>query len=206
MITIWGRTNSINVQKVMWAIGELDLDHERVDAGGAFGGLESDSYGKLNPNRKIPVLKDGEDVVWESHTCVRYLAAKYGLGTLWSADPGQRSLSDRWMDWKSTTMQPILHILFWGLIRTPESERNIGAIDRAAIEIYPVWALLDQHLGQTRYVAGGQLTMGDIPLGCAWWRYSHLGLEHPDFPNIERWFADLKARSSYQKHVMIDVT
>lgn len=206
MIKVWGRTNSINVQKVMWAIGEADLAHERVDAGGKFGRLDTPEYGEFNPNRRIPVLQDGENVVWESHSCVRYLAACYSPGKLWAQDAGRRSLADRWMDWKSTTLQPQLHVLFWGLIRTPEDRRDLAAIAAAEVEIQPIWSLLDAHLAEHDFVAGAQLTMGDIPLGCAWWRYSHLPIRQPDYPFIARWFARLQDRSAYREHVMIDVT
>lgn len=119
MLKIWGRPNSINVQKAMWAVAELGLSHERKDVGGAFGGLDTEEYGILNPNRKIPVLQDGEVTVWESHSIVRYLAARYGSGSLWPADPAARALSDRWMDWKIATILPHLHVIFWGLVRTP---------------------------------------------------------------------------------------
>lgn len=206
MLTVWGRTNSINVQKVMWTIGELGLDHERLDAGGAFGGLGTETYGEMNPNRRIPVLKDGAVSIWESQACVRYLAAAYGTGSLWHSDAYERSLADRWMEWKVTTIQPQLHVLFWGLVRTPAAERNKADIQRASVDIQPIWGILDQHLSNQAFMAGDKLTMGDIPLGCAWWRYSHLNLEHPDYPNIQRWFETLKVRPAYQDHVMIDVT
>ncbi|MCB1833867.1 MAG: glutathione S-transferase N-terminal domain-containing protein [Geminicoccaceae bacterium] len=206
MLTIYGRTNSINVQKVMWTVGELGLDHERIDAGGVFGGLDTDEYGQMNPNRRIPVLRDGDTVVWESHSCVRYLAARYGSGALWPEDPGARSLSDRWMDWKATTLQPFLHTVFWGLVRTPADQRDDAAIARAAREIGPVWRILDNHLADSRYVAGAHLTMGDIPLGCAWWRYSNLELDRQSFPNINLWYQNLKGKEAYRRHVMIDVT
>ena len=80
------------------------------------------------------------------------------------------------------------------------------AINQAAIDIQPLWALLDAHLADQAYVAGGSLTMGDIPLGCAWWRYIHLGLDHPHYAHIERWYGALSARPSYKTHVMIEVT
>ena len=83
MLTVWGRTNSINVQKVAWTVAEVGVAHERVDAGGAFGGLDTEAYGAMNPNRKVPTIRDGETVVWESNACVRYLAAMYGTGKLW---------------------------------------------------------------------------------------------------------------------------
>lgn len=206
MLKIWGRTNSINVQKVMWTIGELGLAHERVDAGGVYGGLETDSYSALNPNRRIPVVEDGELALWESNAIVRYLAAKYGEGTLWPTDAGLRSLADRWMDWQITTLQPELHPIFWGLIRTPEAERDMPAITAAAAAIQSVWALLDEHLRVRRFVGGPELTIGDIPLGCAWWRYRNLPVEQPSLPHIANWSSRLEERPAYRHHVMLPVT
>lgn len=206
MLRIWGRTSSINVQKVMWTVGELGLAHERLDAGGAFGGLDSEAYGRLNPNRRIPVLEDGGTVVWESNAIVRYLAAKHGAGTLWAEDPARRSMADRWMEWQVTTLLPPLHPIFWGLIRTPEQERDMAAIEAAAKAIQPLWRLLDEHLARSCFVAGDDFSMGDIPLGCAFWRYLNLDVERPSLPNVQLWFAELKKREAYRRHVMLPVT
>ena len=127
MLKIWGRTSSINVQKVMWTVAELGLPHERIDVGGSFGGLDGPEYAALNPNRLIPVLQDGAIAVWESNAIVRYLAARHGAGGLWPEDPGRRSEADRWMDWQLTTLQPAISPIFWGLIRTPPEKRDTGA-------------------------------------------------------------------------------
>jgi len=206
MLKVWGRTNSINVQKVMWTVGELGLEHERIDAGGAHGGLDTPEFGRMNPNRRIPVIEDGDTVVWESQAIVRYLAARYGAGSLWPEDPGERSVADRWMDWTITTLMPHLHVMFWGLIRTPEAERDMPAIERAAQEIGPVWQILDEHLSSRPFVAGDQLTMGDIPLGCAYWRYTNLDVDRPSLPNLQLWFQGLKGREPFRTHAMIPVT
>ncbi|MDF1586512.1 glutathione S-transferase family protein [Marinimicrococcus flavescens] len=206
MLTIWGRTNSVNVQKVMWAVGELGLAHRRIDAGGAFGGLDTPDYGAMNPNRKIPVLQDGETVVWESNACVRYLAACYGKGGLWPEDPAQRARADAWMDWMITTVLPDLGICFWGLVRTPEAQRDMAAIEAAAGRLGPLWQILDEWLSERRFVAGPELTMGDIPVGCAFYRYMNLDIERPGLPNLQLWYQNLKARDAYRQHVMIPVT
>ncbi len=132
MLRVWGRTNSINVQKVMWAVGELGLAHERVDAGGEFGGLDTAAYGAMNPNRMIPVVDDGGTVVWESNAVVRYLAARYGAGGLWPEDPGARSLADRWMDWQLSTAQPAMGPVFINLVRTPPERRDHAAVAAGA--------------------------------------------------------------------------
>ncbi len=206
MLKIWGRTNSINVQKVMWTVGELGLDFERIDAGGAFGGLDTVEYGRMNPNRKIPTIRDGDVVVWESNACVRYLAAKYGSGSLWPEDPAHRSLADRWMDWMLTTLLPDLTIVFWQTIRTPPEKRDMAAVRAAAERLGPIWGILDDHLAERPFVAGNDLTMGDIPVGCAWWRYRNLPIDRPSRPNLEAWFERLASRPAYRTHVMLPVT
>jgi glutathione S-transferase len=97
-LKVWGRRSSFNVQKVMWLIGELDLPHEHVDWGGTFGALDDPAFLAMNPHGRIPVIRDGEAVVWESHTILRYLAARYGNGRFWSDDPVARAQVEGWMD------------------------------------------------------------------------------------------------------------
>src|ERR1700731_2064316 len=125
MLKVWGRSNSINVQKAMWAIGELGIAHERIDAGGKFGGLDTAQFRAMNPNARVPVIDDEGAIVWESHAIVRYLAASYGDGSLWPADPAERSQSDRWMDWTLADLQPaFVGGVFWNFYRTPAERRN----------------------------------------------------------------------------------
>ena len=206
MLKIWGRTNSINVQKVMWAVGELGLEHERIDAGGAFGGLDTDAYGRLNPNRKVPTVQDGELVLWESNACVRYLAARYGSGGLWPEDPTPRAMADMWMDWQQTTLLPDMTIVFWGLIRTPEDKRDHAAIEAAAKRLGSIWAMLDERLASRPFVAGEAFTMGDIPVGAACYRYHGLPIGRPRLANVERWYERLKERAPFREHVMLPIT
>jgi glutathione S-transferase len=206
MLKVWGRNNSINVQKVMWTIGELGLEHERVDAGGAFGGLDTESYGALNANRKVPTIEDGGTVVWESNACVRYLAARYGAGGLWPTDPTVRATADMWMDWQQTSLLADLGIVFWGLVHTPEAQRDGAAIAAAAERLGGIWRLLDQHLAGRTFVAGDSFTMGDIPVGAACYRYYQLAIERPKLAAIEAWYGRLQERAPFRSHVMIPLT
>jgi len=206
MLKVWGRTNSINVQKVMWAVGELGLEHERIDAGGAFGGLDTPEYGAMNPNRKVPTIDDNGVIVWESNACVRYLAARYGRGGLWPDDAITRAGADMWMDWKLTTLLPDMGIVFWGLVRTPEDKRDHAAISAAAARLGETWKILDHHLASRPYVAGDALTMGDIPVGAACYRYHELAIERPKLPNVEVWYARLRERAPFRTHVMIPLS
>ena len=206
MLRVWGRNNSINVQKVMWTVGELRLPHERIDVGGAFGGLDTPEYGRLNPNRRVPTLEDEDVVVWESNACVRYLAARYGAGRLWPEDVRRRARADMWMDWQVSTLLPDMTVVFWGLIRTPEAERDYPAIAAAAERLGATWRILEQHLNDRRYVTGDVLTMADIPLGASCYRYYGLPIERPHLPNVERWYARLKRRAPFHEHVMLPIT
>src|SRR5579872_5384014 len=132
MLKILGRRNSLNVQKVMWLIGELNIPHEHISVGGNFGGLDAPEFLAMNPHGRIPVILDDETIVWESHAILRYLAACYGQDQFWSADPAIRAKSDEWMDWSQTSLQPdFLNGVFWGFYRTPESQRNWPAINES---------------------------------------------------------------------------
>ncbi len=77
-LTIWGRANSVNVQKVLWCLTELDLAYERIDAGMQFGKNNEAAYLAMNPNGRVPTLVDGDYVLWESNSVMRYLCMAYG--------------------------------------------------------------------------------------------------------------------------------
>ena len=203
MLKLWGRNTSINVQKVLWVLGELDLAFERVDVGGAFGGLDQPDFLALNPNGLIPVLEDGEARIWESHAIVRYLAAKYDAGGLWPEDPADRALADQWMDWHATTLYPDFIATFLGLVRTPPSQRNKAAIELAAKRAGWHYEKLEEHLEGRDFICGDRLTMADIPLGATLYRYFTLEIERPDLPNVESWYARLQERKAYRDGVMI---
>ena len=203
MLKVWGRASSFNVQKAMWAIGELGLDAERIDAGGRFGGLDTPDYLAMNPNGRIPVLDHDGVVVWESHSIVRYLAATFGRGTLWAEDPAERSLADRWMDWTAATLQPAFMDIFWGYYRTPEPKRDWPVIRRGIDGCKRLYGILDRHLATQRFVAGDHLTLGDIPVGATLYRYFELDLPRPSLPNVEAYYARLQDRPAYRPHVMV---
>ena len=202
MITIHGRNNSINVQKAMWAVGEVGAACERLDVGGPFGGNDTPEYRAMNPNGLVPVLVDGDTVVWESHTIVRYLGALYGVGGLWPEDPAERTLADRWMDWAVASLQPHMTVAFQGLIRTPEAERDMDAIHRAAAGLRTVWGILEAHIASRDFVSGARFTMGDIPVGAFYRRYTLLpAIERAALPNCDAWLARLNERPAFVEHV-----
>ncbi len=106
MIRIWGRLNSVNVQKVVFAAREAGVAFERIEAGGPFGIVKTPEYQAKNPNGLIPLLEDGDFVLWESNAIVRYLCAKYAHATLYPEPLAARADADRWMDWQATSSWP----------------------------------------------------------------------------------------------------
>jgi len=204
MLKIWGRKSSINVQKVMWAVGELGISHERIDAGGPFRGLDTEAFGTMNPNRRVPTIDDDGVVVWESNAIVRYLAAKHGAGSLWPVDPGERARSDMWMEWTTADLQPaFVGGVFWAFYRTPEPQRNWPAIRQGVARSAILFRILDRHLEGKDFVAGERLTIGDIAAGAQLYRYYELEIDRPNMPNVEAWYARLKERPAYREHVMV---
>ena len=114
MLELWGRNNAYNVQKVTWMLAELNLDYRHHDVGSGAGDLDQPEFVQLNPHRRIPVLVDGERVLWESNSILRYLATRYRPGELLPQDPWPRSLVERWMDWELGRLQVDFIDLFWG--------------------------------------------------------------------------------------------
>jgi glutathione S-transferase len=207
MLKIWGRTNSVNVQKVLWCLTELDVPYERVDAGLKFGRNDEPWYLALNPNGRVPLLQDGDFSLWESNTIVRYLAAKHGLGTLCPKSLETRAHAERWMDWQLSVLVTPVSIVFWNLIRTPATGPDPAAIAKATAEANRAAAILDGHLAKNEFVAGPRFTMGDIPVGATVHRWLALpGVERPPLPALTAWQARLSERLGFRTHVMLPLS
>lgn len=204
MLQIWGRANSINVQKVMWIVGELGLEHVRHEAGGKAGGLDTPEYMAMNPHRTIPVIDDDGAVVWESGAIIRYLAAKYGVGSLWPEDPALRAVADEWAEWTHTTLQGSFLRLFQAVARTPPPKQNVQRVLNISQRVGALYQRLDAHLANRDFIAGDNLTFGDIPAGATLYRLYAMDVPaRPHLPNVEAWHARLRERDAYRQHVEI---
>jgi len=204
MLTVLGRRNSANVQKVLWLVAELELPHEHIPLGGAFGGLDTPEFRARNPHGKVPVIRDAGQDIWESHTILRYLAARYGRDTFWHEDPARRAQIEAWMDWSQSTLQPdFLGGVFWGFYRTPQAQRDQPAIQRSLAACARHFQLLDRVLAERAFLAGDKLSLADIPVGALLFRYFTLDIERPSMPHVETWYRRLEDRPAYREHVMV---
>jgi glutathione S-transferase len=203
MIKIWGRNTSSNVQKAMWAVGELNLEHTRIDVGGAFGKNKEAPYLAMNPNGLVPTLEEEDGfLLWESNSIIRYLAGKYDKsGALEPRDPKQRAVASQWMDWQLSVAGPAITPVFWGLVRTPPEKRDGAAIAAGKEKTTAAMQILDRQLGKTQYIAGDAFSYGDIPVGIMCYRYVQLVPERPKTPHLDRWYAAISNRPAFKQHV-----
>jgi glutathione S-transferase len=206
MLKIWGRTNSINVQKVLWTCAELALPYERIDAGMQFGINNTPEYRAMNPNALVPLINDDGFVLWESHAIVRYLARKHGVGTLCPLDPKTAADSDRWMEWYSTTLWNHMKPVFWILIRTPVEKRNMAEVEDNRRKLAGYLEMANTHLANNEYFAGNAFTMADIPHAVLAHRWFNVPIERPSLPHYERWFGTVSKRPGFRQHCAAALT
>jgi glutathione S-transferase len=207
-LTIWGRANSVNVQKVLWCLRELDLAYDRIDAGLHFGKNNEPAYLAMNPNGRVPTLVDGDFVLWESNSVMRYLCMTYGPNSpIYPKEPKVRAGVDRWLDWTLSTLQPVDRPVFWALVRTPPEKRDMVAIQKDADAEAVVWRVVEAQLATRRFIEGDQFTIADIALGAYARRW--LGIEvviKPRLPNVERWFAQFESRPGFVQFIAPPMT
>jgi glutathione S-transferase len=206
MLTIFGRISSINVQKTVWAAGEVGQPFERIDIGGAFGGNKEAAYLARNPNGQIPTLEDGEVCIWESNSIVRYLAARYGAGWIWEEDPARRADADRWMDWMLAELQPAMTPAFWGLIRKTPGYTEAAVIEAAIGRTEAKLDILEAHLAGRTYLAGERFGMADITVAPGAHRWLHMPVPQRERPNLARWYAQVSARPAARPALPLPVT
>ena len=208
MLRLWGRKSSINVQKVLWCLAELGFHEgegfERIDAGLHFGKNDTPDFLKMNPNGLVPILEDGNLVLWESNTIMRYLASQHNQNKRFPTDIPAQYSSEKWLDWQLGTMWPVLRPAFIGLTRTPESERDYAGIQKAYQDTNKLLTLLDQALASQSHCSGNQFHIGDIVLSLCVQRWILLNDAFPEktgarveLKNIERWLKQLKTETYF---------
>lgn len=206
MLKIWGRRNSSNVRKVLWCAEEIGLPYESIEVGGSHGGTQSPEYVAMNPNGLVPVIEDHGLPLWESNTIVRYLSARYSLGTLYAEDAMERAQAEKWMDWSTSRMAPLYSELIWGIMRTAPTDRDEARINAAIVRAGDFLALPNATLATQPWLSGEKFAMGDIALGSLIYAWFELPIQRPDLPHLAEWYARLCERPAYQRGVMSPMT
>ncbi|NQV56105.1 MAG: glutathione S-transferase N-terminal domain-containing protein [Rhodospirillales bacterium] len=203
MIKLYGRRTSINVQKVLWALTELDLEFEWFDPDGVFGTIDVPGYDALNPNMRVPTLDDDGLILRQSNAIVRHLCRTRSKGDLYPTNEPELAEAEVWMDWQITEVQTTITPVFWALVRTPPETWDLDAIKAGTVKLNATFEIMEAMIGARDYVAGPRFTMGDIPVGAAVYRYMNMDIERPSLPRVEAYFERMKERPAYQTAIMI---
>ncbi len=194
MIRLLGRRTSGNVQKVVWLLEELGLDYRREDYGRQFGNTDDEAYLTLNPTGKVPTLVDGEVVVWESNTILRYLCARAGSDLL-PPDVAPRARAEIWMDWLLASLNgPYLEVFRES--KKPEAER-IPDLQKIGDALAAQLNILDRHLSQHSWLAGEHMSVADFALGPIVHRCLNFPVSLPSFDGLARWHRKLSERPAF---------
>jgi glutathione S-transferase len=197
MLRVLGRGTSGNVQKVVWLLEELGAPYQREDYGRQFNNTQDAAYLTMNPNGKVPTLVDGEEVVWESNTILRYLASRLGAAKLYPAAPLARSQVERWMDWQLASLNgPYLGV--FKEAKKPAAERAASwAADSK--ELTAQLEILEKGTAGRPWLAGAEITLADICLGPIIHRCLDFPIELPALPGIRAWRDKLTQRPAFKK-------
>jgi len=195
-----GRLTSINVRKAMWTARLIGLDLDREDWGAGFRSTQEPGYLALNPNALIPVLIDGDFVLWESNAICRYLASKAGATQLLPAEPQARAQVEQWMDWQAGELNNSWRVAFMAVVRgqpaTPE------AIAAGVANWNRHMGMLDAQLAKTgAFVTGADFTLADVVLGLSAQRWKNAPIQHVELPAVEAWLQRLASRPGFADYV-----
>ncbi len=197
MLHILGKAASINVRKVLWTCEELNLPYEREDWGSGFRATNDPAFLALNPNAMVPVLVDGDLVLWESNTICRYLCAREGRDDLLPPDPRGRAEVEKWMDWQMGELNNSWRYAFMSLVRQSPAHQDAVLLAAGIAGWNAMMGILEQQLQRTgAYVCGQQFTLADIVLGLAVKRWLMAPMERPDYPAIAACHARLAHKTA----------
>ena len=200
-IKILGRNSSINVKKVLWTCVELGLAFEREEWGSGFRSTIEPEYLARNPNAQIPVIEDGDFVMWESNSIIRYLANRYGPDALYPKDPCKRARVDQWMDWQATDLNQAWPYAFHALARQSPSHRDPVQIAASCERWNQRMAILERQLATSGgHVSSPVFTLADIPVGLSVHRWLSTPLERPLLPAVSDYYARLSERPGFAEH------
>ncbi|MFJ2987386.1 glutathione S-transferase family protein [Collimonas sp. NPDC087041] len=201
MLKILGKASSINVRKVLWTCAEVELPFEREDWGSGFRATDTPEYLALNPNGMVPVIQDGDFVLWESNSIIRYLVARYGGEWLYPAEPQRRARIDQWIDWQATDLNRSWSYVFPALVRKSPAHQDPAQIAAGSASWSKNMQILDRQLASTgAYVAGAEFTLADIPIGLSVNRWFGTPLQRPELPAVSAYFERLSQRKGYLLH------
>jgi len=201
LIQLYGRRNSINVQKVSWALCELNIEFKWHDEHGKFGTVNVENYEKLNPQMIVPTLDHNGTIINQSNSIVRYLYRKY-TDVYEISKAEDIAIAEQWMEFQATDLQLNMTPIFWGLVRNPPEDRDQDLIDKNIILLNKKFEIFDNFLEGHEYILNNSFGMSDIIMGVASYRYNSLPIERPNLVNLQNWYKKISNRNCFKKNIL----
>ncbi|WP_088286630.1 glutathione S-transferase family protein [Ideonella sp. A 288] len=199
-LQVLGKPSSINVRKVLWTCDEIGLAPQVTPWGSGDLDTRAPEFLALNPNGLVPVLVDGDRVLWESNTICRYLAAQHGRTDLLPAAAGERAAVEQWMDWQATELNTAWRPAFMARVRQAPGI-DAAAVDASVQRWNALMQLLDRRLAATgAFAAGPRFTLADVVLGLSTQRWRMTPMARPELPALDAYFARLCERPAFLRH------
>ena len=188
--------------KVRALVRHLNLDVEECLVDLFKGGQQTPEYAALNPNKRMPVLEDGDFVLWESNAILQYLAAKKPESGLWPGDIRGQADVARWLHWESAHWTPAsTPFAFERVVKKLAGlgDPNPAEIARGEQLFHPLAAVLNGHLRGRKWLVGNALTIADfgVATGLAFMDAAQLPVEKYD--DLVRWYHDFRKLPGWQK-------
>ena len=201
MLRILGKPISINVRKVLWLSDELALAYELEPWGAGYRDTDTPEFRALNPNAMVPVIVDGDAVLWESNTICRYLAGKHGRDDLLPREPLARARVEQWMDWQGGDLNNAWRYAFMGLVRNSPAHQDAQALAASAAAWNRHMTILERQLEKAGdFAVGSAFTLADIGLGLSVNRWFMTPIERPELPHVRGYYDRLATRAGFQRH------
>jgi glutathione S-transferase len=204
-LRIWGRTDSSNVQALMWCVAELELPYERIDAGHRFGINDTPEFLAMNPNGTVPVLQDDDNPpLWETGAILRYLANCYACAPFWPEELIARTEVDRWAEWAKLNIALNFTVpVFWRVVRTPAAQRDPGAIAAAVAALEARFRIAEDRLARHEHLVSDDFTLADIQFGHVLFRYYDIDIGRAKLPALRAYYDRLAQRPAFRDNVMV---
>ncbi len=201
MLTLLGKSSSINVRKVQWACAEIGIPFQQEQFGSGTQAVNTPEFMALNPNALVPVITDGDFVLWESNVICRYLAAKHGRTDLLPLEAQSRARVEQWMDWQATELNNSWRYAFMALVRKSPAHTDQEAI-AASIESWNRhMKIFEMQLERTgEYAVGADFTLADIVLGLSVHRWISMPMERPAMPAVSAYYERLSLRAAFMQY------
>ena len=183
-LKIYGVPISRSISTI-WAALELGIEYENVPIGWTDNSIYGDAYREINPNSRVPAIKDGDFIMWESLAINLYLVKKHG-GPIRPVTIEEEARAWQWTLWAAIHLErPAMQWAFHTHILDPE-ERNPEVAEKALKETRDLLKILDGQLSKAPYLAGNRFTVADLNVGCVLLR-PHQHLDLTDFPHLKTW-------------------